>query len=105
MGIVKEREAMGMATMYEVAIHGYGRPIIKRGPMAGCVGFEEHKWTRITARPIGLKRAKELADSQECHSVVLPWMSAGKVYDNGKEPHLPDGWRPARTTYAEEASQ
>lgn len=87
-----------MATMYQVGIHGYGRPMIQRGPMSGCRGFAEHKWMMLNNRPIGLNRAKELADAQGCHATVIVWGSSEKVYDNGKEPFLPDGWIPACAT-------
>ena len=81
--------------MYEVAVHTYGRPIIKSGPAAGVAGFVEHKWTSINARPVGLKRAIEIADQEATHAVVTEWGSSKPVYDNGKPPLLPEGWLPA----------
>lgn len=81
--------------MYEVATHAHGRPVVKRGPMEGLPNFEQHKWTRITARPVGLDRAKALADAQDGHAVVCEWQTTKKVYDNGKAPTLPEGWKPA----------
>lgn len=77
---------------YEVSVHEYGRPMVQRGPMAGCRDFPTHKWTRITPKPLGLVRATALADEQPLHAVVTPWQTAGTVYDNGKAPGLPDGW-------------
>jgi len=78
--------------MYEVAIRGHGCPIVKHGPCEGLPDWPTHKWIRITSRPIGIKRAKRLADEQDCHAVVCIWQTAEKVYDNGKEPYLPEGW-------------
>ena len=83
---------MGSYTRYEVHINGYGRPIIKAGPMAGCGGFEQGEWKKITSRPIGIKRAKAIADEQSCRAVVTEWESSGVVYDNGKDPYVPEGW-------------
>jgi hypothetical protein len=79
---------------YEVSVHSYGRPMIRRGPMAGCRDFPQHKWQRINARPLGLKKAIALAESQAGRAVVTPWQQAGAVYDNGKEPAVPEGWLP-----------
>lgn len=80
---------------YEVSIHEYGRRLITRdGPCQGLLEFPQHKWTRITPRPLGLKRAQTIADAQSQHAVVTVWMSAEKVYDNGKRPSIPDGWWP-----------
>lgn len=80
--------------MYEVAIHGYGRPIVKRGPAEGLPDFPKHTWTRITGRPIGKARAIALADEQECHAIVCVYQKAMKIHDNGRAPYLPDGWVP-----------
>lgn len=85
-----------MAQMYEVAVHGYGRKRITRDcPAQGLLEWPQHCWGRITARPIGLARAKALADAQPQHATVQVWMTAEKVYDNGKEPSVPAGWWPA----------
>lgn len=81
-----------MAIRYEVATHEYGRPIVKHGPCAGLPDWPRHKWTRVTPRPIGLARAKAIADAQDKHAVVCVWQTAGNVYDNGKSPALPVGW-------------
>ena len=78
--------------MFEVQVHAYGRPIVQHGPAQGLPDFPKHKWVKITSRPIGLERAKELADEQLYHAVVTPWQTAKTVYDNGKPPSLPDGW-------------
>ncbi len=83
-------------TMYEVAIHSYGRRLITRdGPCQGLLEWPAHHWTRITLRPLGLKRAIALADAQPQHATVQPWMTAEKVHDNGKPPAVPEGWYPA----------
>ncbi len=82
-----------MNVRYEVQVHGFGRPLCKSGPMSGCYGYPTHTWTRITLRPIGLTRAKHLADAQPHRAVVAPWMETKIVYDNGKAPYTPDGWR------------
>jgi hypothetical protein len=63
--------------------------------MAGCFDFPQHKHALITPRPVGIKRAKQLADAQDVHARVVPWMSSGVVYENGKNPGLPEGWKPA----------
>jgi hypothetical protein len=82
--------------MYEVAIHHYGRrPITRDGPCQGLLEWPDHRWGRITPRPVGLKRAKALADAQETHATVQPWMTADVVYSNGKAPKVPAGWYPA----------
>jgi hypothetical protein len=85
-----------MSELYEVSIHSFGRPIVKRGPAAGCADFPRHQWERITPRPVGLHRATAIADGQAQHAVVCRWMTAGAVYDNGKSPALPAGWLPER---------
>ena len=85
-------------TGYEVSEHGYGRPVVRRGPMQGCLNWPQHTWTRINQRPLGINRATELAQSRPHHAVVVIWMTAEKVFDNGKEPFLPEGWYPERAT-------
>ena len=82
--------------MYEVAIHHYGRRLITRdGPAQGLLEWPQHMWARITPRPIGLARAKKLADEQSTHATVQIWLSADKVHDNRKKPAVPEGWWPA----------
>lgn len=81
-------------TRYQVTTHWYGRPIVKRGPMAGCANFATHEHRLVHPRPVGLARAKALADAQTVRAVVVPWMESGPVYDNGKQPGTPDGWIP-----------
>lgn len=82
--------------MYEVAIHAYGRKRIMRDcPAQGLLEWPQHKWTCITRRPLGLEKAKALADAQSCHAVVMVWQTAEKAYDNGKAPSVPAGWYPA----------
>lgn len=84
-----------MSTMYEVATHEYGRKLITRdGPAQGLLEWPHHRWGRITPRPLGLARAKALADAQPIHATVQFWMTAEKVYDNGKPPGIPAGWYP-----------
>ncbi len=85
----------GVMPTYEVAIHYHGRQRVTRGPCEGLLDWPKHKWTRITPRPIGIQRAKALADAQEQHATVQVWQTAEKVYDNGKPPAVPDGWFPA----------
>lgn len=90
-----------MRTMYEVAIHQYGRRLITRdGPCQGLLEWPEHVWGTITPRPIGLARAKALADAQDTHATVQPWMTADVAYDNGKAPTVPAGWYPATAEVA-----
>lgn len=92
--------------MYEVAVHSYGRRLITRdGPCQGLLEWPQHQWARITPRPIGLARARALADKQGQHAVVCVWMSADKVYDNGKHPSIPDGWWPASAEHAGQPKQ
>ena len=87
--------------MYEVAIHTYGRRLITRdGPAQGLLEWPQHQWQVVTPRPIGLVRARALAVSQETHATVQIWMTAEKVYDNGKSPLVPAGWYPPETQYA-----
>lgn len=82
--------------MYEVAIHGHGRKLITRDcPAQGLLEWPKHEWKCITPRPIGLARATKLADAQTCHAVVCVWQTAEKVYDNGKKPYIPEGWKEA----------
>lgn len=73
-------------SMYEVAIRSHGSPIVRRGPAEGLPDFPRSKWARITPRPIGLARARRLADAQEHHAVVCVWNTDEKVHDNGKPP-------------------
>jgi hypothetical protein len=88
-------------TMYEVAIHHYGRRLITRdGPAQGLLEWPDHTWGRITTRPIGLARAKALADAQDTHATVQVWMTADVVYDNGKAPAVPAGWYPPEAQVA-----
>lgn len=89
-----------MRMMYEVAVHAYGRELCKKdGPCQGLLNWPKHKWTSITPRPLGLARAKALADSHPHHATVCVWQSAEVAYDNGKAPEVPPGWYPvdART--------
>ena len=87
--------------MYEVAIHHYGRKLITSDcPAQGLLEWPQHVWGRITPRPIGLARAKALADAQETHATVQFWTSAEKAYDNGKAPLVPAGWHPPHAQYA-----
>jgi hypothetical protein len=95
-----------MATMYEVATHAYGRRLITRdGPCQGLLEWPQHQWARITARPIGLARAKALADAQDTHATVQFWMTAEVVYDNGKAPIVPAGWWPPTAQMATPQSE
>lgn len=80
--------------LYEVSIHAHGRRMVRRGPAEGLLNWPEHKWTCITPRPIGLRRATELADQQGAHAVVCVWGTSEKVYDNGRRPYVPEGWWP-----------
>ncbi len=81
-------------TRYEVATREHGCPIVRRGPAEGLPDWPRSKWTRITNRPIGLTRALALADAQDRHAVVSVWQTAKMVYDNGKPPAVPEGWKP-----------
>ena len=84
-----------MRTMYEVAIHFYGRKLITSNCAAqGLLEWPQHDWRRITPRPVGLARAKALADAQAQHAAVCVWMTTDKAYDNGKSPAVPQGWYP-----------
>jgi len=87
-------------TLYEVAIRYYGRKLITRGPSQGLLEWPQSKWTRITSRPIGLARAKALADAQVTHATVQLWGTADKAYDNGKAPLVPTGWYPPNAEIA-----
>ena len=78
--------------MYEVATREHGRPLVRHGPCEGLRDWPRSKWTRITPRPIGLDRARALADAQDRHAVVCVWQTAEKVHDNGRPPAVPDGW-------------
>lgn len=79
-------------TRYEVAIHQHGRKRVQRGPAEGLLDWPRHVWTRITRRPLGLARAKALADEQNTHATVQVWMTSEVVYQNGKPPTVPEGW-------------
>ena len=48
-------------TRYQVHTCWYGRPVVKNGPMSGCVDFGRWDHRSITPRPIGLVRAKRNA--------------------------------------------
>lgn len=85
-----------MMTRYEVSVHHYGRRLITRdGPCQGLLEWPEHKWSRITANPLGFSKAKQIADAQSTHATVQIWMTDEKAYDNGKRPEVPVGWYPA----------
>jgi hypothetical protein len=98
-------------TMYEVAIHHYGRKLITSDcPAQGLLEWPQHKWARITPRPIGLKRAIALADAQDTHATVQVWMSGmpeDKKHDNGKPALVPAGWYPpeAQTAYSAQRTE
>ena len=78
---------------YEVATRLKGRKRITRDcPAQGLLEWPQNVWTRITPRPLGLERAKSLADAQATHATVQVWQTDEKVYDNGKPPLVPDGW-------------
>jgi len=86
---------------YEVAIHTYGRKLIRRdGPAQGLLEWPMHQWGRITARLFGLANAIKLADAQATHATVQIWKTAEVVHDNGKPATVPDGWWPADAQYA-----
>lgn len=80
--------------MYEVSVHYHGRRLVRRGPAEGCLNWPAHRWHRITRRPLGLARAKAIADQQAIHATVCPWETALVVHDNGKRPGVPNGWWP-----------
>jgi hypothetical protein len=79
--------------MYEVSAGYYGRKLITRdGPCQGLLEWPQYVWRRLTSRPIGLARAKALADAQSTRATVNPWMSAEVAYTNGKPFAVPEGW-------------
>lgn len=91
--------------MYDVFIHGRGRKVVRNGPMQGVLDFPANHWERLTSRPLGFDRAKQLADLQDCHAVVAVYSTSQKIYDNGKPPYVPQGWRsPQALTALEPAS-
>lgn len=94
---------MNSGAKYEVSAHHYGRPVVQAGPMAGCVGFDTHGWTRLTNRPLGLARAIELADRQSGRAVVVVWQTSQTVYDNQRSPVVPAGWREPVTPFCRPA--
>lgn len=83
--------------MYEVATLDHCARMIGGGinnPLGGLLSTRS-TWTRITPRPLGLARAKALADAQPFRAVVCVWHTAEKVHDNGKPARIPAGtWRP-----------
>ena len=80
-------------TMYEVSTRAHGRKRITSDcPTQGLIEWPRSVWTRITVRPVGLARAKAMADAQPHHAAVNVWQTAEKVYDNGKPPSVPTGW-------------
>ena len=96
----------GASSMFEVAIHHYGRRLITRdGPAQGLLEWPAHQWGVITPRPIGIARAKALADAQDTHATVQRWMTADVVYSNGKAPAVPSGWYPATAEIATRKDQ
>lgn len=80
---------------YNVYKHYYGRRIVMRGPMQGCLGFPNHEHEKINNLPVSLERAKEMADAAECHAQVVSLgtatLAAVTVYENDKAPGLRDG--------------
>ena len=73
-----------------------GKVMVGGGVNNPCEGLLVRKvvWHKITRRPLGLARAKRLADEQPHHAVVCEWGSARVFYDNGKPARLPEGWWP-----------
>jgi hypothetical protein len=90
--------------MYEVAAHDHCARMIDGGvnnPAQGLLNVK-HAWTRITPRPVGLARAKQIAAEQPFHAVVCVWKTAEKVHDNGKPARVPAGtWQPNAQTALE----
>jgi len=79
--------------MYEITIQHYGRKLITRdGPTQGLLEWPQHVWTKITSRPLGRVRAIALANAQDTHATVQPWMTADVIHDNGQPPQIPSGW-------------
>jgi len=79
--------------MYQVSTHEHGSKRITRDcPAQGLLEWPQHIWTTITPRPVGLAKAKALAEAAPHHAVVNVWKTAEKVYDNGKPPAIPQGW-------------
>lgn len=86
---------------YEVSTRAYGRKRITRdGPCQGLLEWPASVWTRITPRPVGLTRARALADAQATHATVQPWGAADVVYDNGVAAQVPAGWYPPTAVIA-----
>lgn len=93
---------MSNRVMYGVYVRDYGRPIVRRGPAEGLPDWPRSRWTRITPRPVGLARARALADAQEFHAAVNVWETSEKVYDNDKPPRVPPDWIPAEANLVPE---
>ncbi len=80
---------------YQVHVHEYGRRLITRdGPCQGLLEWPQHQWCIISPRPLGLKAAIALAQTQTTHAVVTLYMDAEMVHDNCKVPIVPTGWYP-----------
>lgn len=61
-------------------------------PARGWPGF---RWVRLTRRPLGLRSATQLANSQPHPAVVAKWMTADVVYRNPHWNHDRKGDAPA----------
>jgi tRNA A22 N-methylase len=74
--------------MYYVHEHHFGRKIITKGPMSGCLGLSEHYWTCVKSCR---KKSEALAFAEEhsIHTVVTCGLGGKTIFDNKKEPGKP----------------
>lgn len=77
--------------MYQVYEHGYGRKIIKSGPMQGLPEWPQHLWEWTTQHRAKAK-AIEICAAVPHHARVVKNHTAETVFDNGKQPYVPLGW-------------
>jgi hypothetical protein len=81
--------------MFYLYQHEYGRKLITRnGPAQGLLEWPKHEWTwtqgyRSKAKAIAAARAHPI------HARISIGHTADFIFDNGKEPGLPEGWWPA----------
>lgn len=75
---------------YNVITLSLGREVIKHGPMQGCIGLEKPKFDLLNKRPVGMDKARKIADeapiAAKVYAVVDGVTMSEPLYHNGKEP-------------------
>jgi hypothetical protein len=81
--------------LYDTFAHYFDRSIVKHGPMGGCIDYPKHSHVKINPRPIGIAKAKTLADECLVHAQVVYHDTSEVVYANSKPAGVQEGHYPA----------